>query len=167
MKTLGARACLVCIGVLGIVLLGLSASAAQADLLTYAIRQTFATNVTSTLGGTTIIPIDDAGNTSLTFSAAASQPVLIAFNGDCLVGTAGTALAVEILVDGIPAPGTGASSGGSLLCSSTDGFVAAVRNTVTVVSPGLHTVQVRVAVFSSSAGTFTAKLRRTVLTVEK
>lgn len=151
---------------LAIALLLLTSGAARADLITYAVRQTFATNVTSTFGSTTIIPIDDAGNTSLTFSAAASQPVLIAFNGDCQVGTAGTSLAVEILVDGVPAPGTGAGSGGSLLCSETS-FNATVRNTVPVVSPGLHTVQVRVAVFSSSGGTFTAKLRRTVLAVSK
>jgi hypothetical protein len=101
----------------------------------------------------------------LTFTVAGTQPVLIAFNADCLVNTAGTALAVEILVDGTPAPGTGAGSGGSLLCSSTDGFVAAVRTVVPVVSAGTHVVQVRVAIFSSSAGTYTAKLERIVLTV--
>lgn len=149
-----------------VVLSGFVVGVANADLLTYAVRQTFATNVTSTLGSTTVIPIDDAGNTSLTFTAAGTQPVLIAFNADCLVDSAGTALAVEILVDGTPAPGTGAGSAGSRLCSSTDGFVAAVRNVVPVVSPGLHVIQVRVAVLSSSAGTYTAKLRRTVLTVE-
>jgi len=151
---------------LGAALLGLAAGNAYADLLTSAVRQTFATNVTSTFGSTTIIPINDAGNTSLNFTVAGNQPVLIAFNADCLVDTAGTALAVEILVDGTPAPGTGAGSGGSLLCGSNDGFVAAVRNVVPVVSAGTHVIQVRVAIFSSSAGTYTAKLRRTVLTVE-
>lgn len=153
------------LALVGVTLLGMTGTA-HADLLASAVRQTFATNVTSTFGGTTIIRIDDAHNTSLTFTAAGTQPVLIAFNADCLVDTAGTALAVEILVDGTPAPGTGAGSGGALLCSSTDGFVGAVRNVVAVVSPGLHTVQVRVAIFSSSAGTYTAKLRRSVLTVE-
>jgi hypothetical protein len=156
---------LTALALLGAMLLG-APGMAHADLLAYGVRQTFATNVTSTFGGTTIIRIDDANNTTLTFTVAGTQPVLIAFNADCMVDTAGTALAVEILVDGTPAPGTGASSGGSLLCSSTDGFVAAVRNVVPVVSPGLHTVQVRVAIFSSSAGTYTAKLRRSVLTVE-
>ena len=157
---------LVLLTLAGVALLGLVAGNAYADLLASGVRQTFATNVTSTFGSTTIIAINDAGNTSLNFTAAATQPVLIAFNADCLVDTAGTSLAVEILVDGTPAPGTGAGSGGSLLCSSTDGFVAAVRNVVPVVSAGAHVIQVRVAIFSSSAGTYTAKLRRTVLTVE-
>lgn len=156
---------LVTIALLGVALWGIS-NTVHAGLLAHAVRQTFPTNVTSTFGSTTIIRIDDANNTTLTFSVPGTQPVLIAFNADCMVDTAGTALAVEILVDGTPAPGTGAGSGGSLLCSSTDGFVAAVRNVVPVVSPGLHTVQVRVAIFSSSGGTYTAKLRRTVLTVE-
>lgn len=106
---------LVALPVLAVTLLGLVAGNAYATLLTSAVRQTFPTNVTSTFGSTTIIPINDAGNTSLNFTVAGNQPVLISFNADCLVDTAGTSLAVEILVDGTPAPGTGAGSGGSQL----------------------------------------------------
>ena len=156
---------LVLLTLLSVALLGLAIGTAAAGLLNYGVRQIFSTAVTSTFGSTTIVPINDSGATSLTFTTAGTQPVLIAYNADCKVTTPGTAVAIEILVDGTPAPGTGAGSGGALLCSTTT-FEAAIRHVVPVVSAGSHIVQVRLAIFSSSAGTYTAQLERTVLTVE-
>ena len=139
-------------------LLLLAGTQAQASVLATATRQTFTTPVTTSV---TNLPLDDAGNTSLTFSTASTQTVLITYSTDCAVATSGNALAVVIYVDGVAAAGTGALSAGSRLCSS-NLSVGATRTAFITVGAGSHTVQITGQIIGSGTG----GLRRTVTAVQ-
>jgi hypothetical protein len=135
----------------------LPAAEMHAGVLAAATRQTFTTPVTTSL---TNLPLDDSGATSLSFSTASTQTVVITYSTDCQVATAGNALAVVIYVDGVAAAGTGASSAGSRLCSS-NGMSANSRTAFITVGAGSHTVQITGQILGSGTGT----LRRTTTTV--
>ncbi len=141
-----------------LVLILLGTVGAQADVLATSTRQTFTTPVTTSV---TNLPLDDSGATSLSFSTASTQTVLVTYSTDCQVATAGNALAVVIYVDGVAAAGTGASSAGSRLCSSDLGS-ANSRTAFITVNSGSHTVQITGQIIGTGTGT----LRRTVTAVE-
>ena len=133
-------------------------ASAQADVLATATRQTFTTPVSTSVNS---LPLDDSGATSLTFSTATTQTVLVTYSTDCSVATAGNALAVVIYVNGVAAAGTGASSAGSRLCADTL-IAAASRTAFITVGPGTHTVQITGQIIGSGTG----RLFRTVTAVE-
>ncbi|HEX6082945.1 MAG TPA: hypothetical protein VF266_00365 [Thermoanaerobaculia bacterium] len=128
----------------------LATTFAHADVLATSTRQTFPTSVTTAVNN---LPLNDAGATSLTFTTATTQTVLITFSTDCSVATAGNVLAVVIYVDGIAAAGTGASSAGSRMCSS-NLISAASRTAFITVGPGTHTVQITGQIIGSGTGGF-------------
>lgn len=128
----------------------LASASAQADVLATATRQTFPTSVTTAVN---YLPLHDFGATSLTFSTATTQTVLVTFSTDCSVATAGNVLAVVIYVDGIAAAGTGASSAGSRMCADSL-ITAASRTAFITVGPGSHTVQITGQIIGSGTGGF-------------
>jgi hypothetical protein len=130
---------------------------ARADVLATSVREMFPTSVTTTVS---LLRLNDAGATSLAFSTPTTQTVVITYNGDCSVSSAGNPLAVIIYVDGVAAPGTGAGSAGSRMCADTL-ITAASRSVAITVGPGAHTVQVTGQIIGSGTGGFL----RTVLTV--
>jgi len=143
---------------IAVLLLIVVSADAHASVLATSTRQTFTTPVGSS---PTLLPLDDAGATSVTFSTASTQTVLITYSTDCQVNTLGTSLAVVIYVDGIAAAGTGASSAGSQLCGS-DVISAASRTAFITVGAGSHTVQITGQIIGGGTG----RLRRTVTAVQ-
>lgn len=125
-------------------------ASAQANVLATATRQTFTTPVNTAVN---YLPLHDSGATSLAFSTATTQTVLVTFSTDCSVATAGNVLAVVIYVDGIAAAGTGASSAGSRMCADTL-IAAASRTAFITVGPGSHTVQITGQIIGSGTGGF-------------
>lgn len=136
----------------------IAAGSAQADVLAASTRQTFTTPVTTSLN---FLKLDDAGNTSLNFTTAATQTIVVTYSTDCQVSTLGSALAVIIYIDGVAANGTAASSAGSHLCMTND-IAAHSRTAFLTVPAGNHTVQITGQILGSGTGT----LRRTVTTVQ-
>ncbi|HEY0143809.1 MAG TPA: hypothetical protein VGF48_23175 [Thermoanaerobaculia bacterium] len=134
------------------------AGSAQADVLAASSRQTFTTPVSTSLN---YLPLDDAGNTSLNFTTASTQTIVVTYSTDCQVAIDGNAVAVVIYIDGVAAAGTGASSAGSRLCM-TDDIAAHSRTAFLTVPAGNHTVQITGQILGSGTGT----LRRTVTTVQ-
>jgi len=140
-----------------VLVLILAAGSAQAGVLAASTRQTFTTPITTSLN---YLKLDDAGATSLTFTTATTQTVVITYSTDCKVSTLGNVVAVVIYVDGVAAAGTGASSAGSHLCSDTI-ITAGSRTAWITVGPGTHTLQITGQVLTSGTGT----LYRTTTTV--
>ena len=136
------------------------AGSARAAILATAVREAFAVNPNGT---PTFIPLDEAGNTTISFSTASTQKIAVLFNADCAVNTAGDFVFVEIYVDNVLASGTSASP--SILCSQTT-LAAHERNVFATVSSGNHTVKVSSYTVNSVGGAGgTAKLRRLVTLV--
>jgi hypothetical protein len=135
----------------------LAANAAQAGVLAASTRQTFTTPITTTAN---FLPLDDSGATSLNFTTASTQTVVITYSTDCKVQTLGNVVSVIIYVNGVAAAGTGASSAGSHLCSDTI-ITAGSRTAFITVGPGTHTLQITGQVLTSGTGT----LYRTTTTV--
>ena len=140
-----------------VLVLILATSAAQADVLAASTRQTFTTPITTSLN---YLKLDDAGATSLTFTTATTQTVVITYSTDCKVTAGGNVVAAVIYVDGVAAAGTGAGSAGSHLCS-TDIPTAGSRTAFITVGAGTHTLQITGQVLGSGTGT----LYRTTTTV--
>lgn len=135
------------------------AGSAHADILAAATRQTFITSVSTSAN---ILPLDDAGATSLNFTTATARIVSITYSTDCKVNTAGSALAVVIYVDGVAANGTAGGSAGSQLCMTAD--IAAHSRTAWINVPaGNHTLQITGQILGvGTAGS----LRRTTTIVQ-
>lgn len=138
----------------GILSMMFLAGSAQADILASAVRETFATNPSTTVAN---IALNDAGSTSVAFTTASAQTVAVLFNADCSVDTAGETLYIVIYVDGTAASGTSVNV--ARLCGDTQ-LEGHSRHVFASVAAGNHTVTVSAY---TTAGT--AKIRRSVLLV--
>ena len=141
-----------------LLILVLTAGSLQAGTLAASTRQTFTTPITTSLN---YLALDDSGATSLTFTTASTQTVVVSYSADCQVATAGNAVGIIIYVDGVAAAGTGALSAGTRLCSS-DFPSTNTRISFITVGAGTHTVQVTGQII----GTGTGNLKRTTTVVQ-
>jgi hypothetical protein len=131
-------------------------SPASADLLATGTREAFNSDISTAAGVYTTLALNDAGSTSLGFTAAASGPVQIVYSAECAVTTAGTIVVLQILVDGT-AIGPGAGTVWRF-CSGT-----VLENKTRVVAPSVSAGAHTLTIIASGV----AQIRHSVTTVSK
>ncbi|HEX4964567.1 MAG TPA: hypothetical protein VF173_27370 [Thermoanaerobaculia bacterium] len=150
-----------------LVLFLLGSTAASAGVLLTSARTTNPFNFTYAPGGSSPVPIalNDAGATSLTFSTASTQTVVVTFSGECSGNTAGTWVVAVIVIDGVTANGDGFVRY-TRLCAGSEPQKAISRTVFKSVSAGNnHTIQILAAVEGPLFAFYSGVFEKTVLAV--
>jgi hypothetical protein len=138
---------------IGLALLLSLASQASADTLAAGTREAFSSDIATAPGIYTTLRLNDAGATSLAFTAAAAGPVQIVYSAECST-TSGGLVTLQILVDGVA---IGPGSGTVWRFCSDIAYETVTRVVAPTVSAGAHSLSI--------IASGDAKLRHTVTTV--
>lgn len=141
-------------------------TAASAGVLLTSAKTSSAFSFTYAPGGSSpaLVPLNDAGATSLTFTTPAAQSVVVTFNGECSAGTSGTYVVAVIVIDGAIATGDGGFRW-TRLCRGAEGQTVASRTVFKSLSAGNHTIEVYAAIEGTPYNFYTGQFEKTVLTV--
>jgi hypothetical protein len=144
----------------------LGSTTASASVLLASARTSSPFTFTFAPGGssTALIPLNDAGATSLTFSTATAQTVVVTFSGECSGNTAGTWVGTWVYIDGALATGEGAYRL-TRLCAGGEPQKAVSRTVFKSLAAGNHTIQIYAWVEGAPYTFYQGTFERTVLTV--
>lgn len=119
-------------------------------------------------GGTSNVPLDDAGNTSKTFNLPAAGTVVITVSAECWGSSSAMIVAAVVTVDGV---NIATGDGGSPLhytrwCQGGSSPEVVTRTVYRALSAGNHTVQfVGFGEATPFTGPYTAQFEKIVITV--
>ncbi len=123
---------------------------------------TYVPNVSPTVQ----VALDDAGNTSLSFTAPATQTVAITYSAECSSTDANTALIAVVVIDGLSIANGDGGIRYTRYCWAGEQPAVATRTVYRAVSAGAHTVQVVAAIEAAPfTGPHTATLEKSALVV--
>ena len=144
----------------------LGSSAADAGVLLASARTTSPFSYTYSPGGSSTVPValNDAGATSLTFTAPAAQTVVVTFSGECSGNTAGTRVIAVVFIDGVLANGDSPGHY-TRVCAGGEPQKAMSRTVYKAVSAGSHSIQVVSWIDGPAFGFYQGRFEHTVLTV--
>jgi hypothetical protein len=149
-----------------LLLLLLGSRAADAGVLLASARTASPFSFTYSPGGSSTVPValNDAGSTSLTFTAPAAQTVVVTFSGECSGNTAGTRVIAVVLIDGVLANGDAAGHY-TRVCAGGAPQTVMTRTVYKAVAAGSHTIQVVAWIDGPAFGFYGGTFENTVLTV--
>jgi hypothetical protein len=133
--------------ILALVLFLFTSGGARAGVLLTSARVNNPFNFSYAPGATSTVPValNDAGATSLSFSTATSQTVVVTFSAECSGDTAGTWVVAVVVIDGVIATGDGGFRY-TRLCAGAEPQKAISRTVFKSLAAGNHTIQVIAAI---------------------
>jgi hypothetical protein len=153
--------------ILTLVLFLFGGIAANAGVLLTSARTSNPFTFTYAPGGSSTVPIalNDAGATSLSFSLATAQTVVVTFSSECSGNTSGTWVVAVVVIDGsIIATGDGGFRY-TRLCAGGEPQKAISRTVFSSLAAGNHTVSVVAAIEGPPFNFYNATFEKNVLVV--